>query len=148
MLQELEDERRADLVGRVGYTEVKEGEVDLDGIACYHLELVRVAQVLNTLGDFGDHASINLNRYNFLATLKQRRSEVTSARTDLQYDIRWFNARLLYDLLHHEWVFQYVLSETLVKGEIIALLDRASMDQLLAFSISAFDHLFLCFILI
>ena len=73
MLQKLEDERRADLIRCIRNAEVEEGKVDLDCIAGDHLELVGVAQVLDTLGHFSDHPRIDLNRYDFLAPFEQRR---------------------------------------------------------------------------
>lgn len=84
MLKQLENERRGDLVRRVGDADIEEWERDLDCIAGNQLELVRVSEVLDAFGDFGDHSRVDFDCNDLLASLKQCGGQVACPGSDFQ----------------------------------------------------------------
>jgi len=68
--QQLENERRADLVGDVGDADVEKGQLNSHDIARNQHELVGVLRVFEPLGELGDHARVELNCDHLLRSLQ------------------------------------------------------------------------------
>jgi len=82
VLQQLKDQRRRDLVRRVGNADVEEGHVCLDCVALNQLELVSLAQFVDPLGHFGDHPRVDLHGNDLFAPLQQLNGEISRTRPD------------------------------------------------------------------
>lgn len=111
MLQKLENERRRNLVRRISDTDIKEGEVNFDGITTDELEFMLVAHDVNTFGDLGDHTRVYLDSNDLLASLHQRCCQVTCTWTDFQYHVCCFNSRFLNNLLDDKRVLENMLTK-------------------------------------
>ena len=121
MLQQLEAERRRDLIWSVRYAQVKKWHLRLDCITLYDAELVRVAKLLDALRDFGNHTRIDLHRNDLLAALQQLHSRVTRSWTDLKNYVCRLDAAFFDNLLNYLGILQYMLTKRLVECEVVGV---------------------------
>ena len=70
MLEELEYQRRRDLIRSVGDTEIEKWQLSLDCISLDQLEFVLIAKLVDTLADLGDHSRIDFNCDSLFASLQ------------------------------------------------------------------------------
>ena len=111
MREQLEDERRRDLVRDVGDAQVEEGQLELHEVGVVELELVRQLRALHALLQLDHHPRVVLDRDDALRRLEQLERQVARARAHLEHDVRCAERRLLDHRLRHQRVLQQVLQQ-------------------------------------
>lgn len=115
--QEFERETRRDLVGRVGNTDIKIRQLNLESIAHNDLQLLLVCRSMDSLLYFCHHARVDLDGDHLARLFKKTRREVSRSRTDFKDDIRRTDLCLLHDRVEDQWVLEHVLTVLLVHRE-------------------------------
>jgi hypothetical protein len=108
--QQLEDERRADLVWRVADADVEVWELRLDDIAEQDIEPLLRRRTLHPLGQFGSHARIHFDGDAFAGFLQDAGCEVAGSWADFEDDVRLFEVGFGYYCVCNAWILENVLT--------------------------------------
>jgi hypothetical protein len=68
VLEELEHERRRDLIRGIRDAKIEEWQLGLDGVALNELKFVLVAELVNSLSYLGDHTRVYFHCYSLFAS--------------------------------------------------------------------------------
>ena len=90
--QELEGQRRGDLIGRVGYADVEVREIMLQHVSLNDLKLARLWGPLEPTLELENHAGVHLVRYHLLGNFQELCGQVSRSRSDLQDHVRRLDA--------------------------------------------------------
>lgn len=107
--QQLEHERRADLVGRVADANIKVGQVRLDDVAQQDVEAFLGRCALHALGQLGGHARVHFDGDAAFGFGQDARCQIACARTDFEHDVGLFEGGFVDDCVGDAGVFEDVL---------------------------------------
>lgn len=119
--QQLEDQGTRDLVGRIRDTHVVGWEIQLDGVAEQHLELLLVGGAHDALRDLAGHARVELDGDQPLGLLEDAHADVAGSGADLEDSVGGFQVGLVDDGVGDAGVLEDVLADVGVELEDIVL---------------------------
>lgn len=87
MCQELEKQRRGDLVGDVGHTHIKKWKLDFQDISLNDLQIPFLLRAFHTLEHLPDHSCVVFDGDYFLGPFKQFDGQIPCTRAHFKDDV-------------------------------------------------------------
>lgn len=116
-VQQLENQRRRDLVRCVGNANVKVGELGLDTVSEHDFQLLLLGLALDSFGQLSGHSRIHLDGNHLSSLLENSNSQVTGTGADFQNSVTGLDVGLVDNTLGHKRVFENMLTEISVHFE-------------------------------